>query len=95
MKKKTNADNRSPWPACADCQIAENEAERGNDAPEDKATAVENTTNDPWGEVEPCEELGVRRDEVRRRVQEALARAHERAREASRKSDMPEQPERH
>jgi hypothetical protein len=94
MEQTSAPKHRSPWPACADCQVAENEAERGDDAPEEKATVAENTTNGHWGEIEPSEELGTRREEVRLRVQQALVRAHERAREVSGKCKTPEQPAR-
>jgi hypothetical protein len=81
MEKKPSTDNRSPWPACADCQIGEAErpsiAEADQPAPDD-GTAVDG--DDGWEQLEPSADLGPRRDEVQRQARDAFARARERAR---------------
>jgi hypothetical protein len=81
MNGTNKTDNRSPWPACADCQVGDAEqactAKPDQPAP-DEATAVDG--DDGWEQLELSAELGPRRDEVQRQAREAFARALERAR---------------
>jgi hypothetical protein len=80
MENERNADNRSPWPACADCHIGEEEPSATNaDKPEPRdAAAIDG--EDGWDQLEHMADLGPRRDEVQRQACEAYARAIERAR---------------
>jgi hypothetical protein len=81
MENKPSTDNRSPWPACADCHVGEEEASSDAKADEPGPRADAGVDGaDGWDQLEPCADLGLRRDEVRRLARDAFARALERAR---------------
>jgi hypothetical protein len=80
MSGTNNTDRRSPWPACADCHIGEEEPSAANaDKPGPRVDAGVDG-EDGWEQLELSAELGARRDEVQRQAREAFARAVERAR---------------
>jgi uncharacterized protein (DUF1501 family) len=87
MNTKNEADNRSPWPACADCQIAE---EHGTTS---EAACTVRAEHDVAAEasfdgLEPAAELGPRRDAVRQAAEEAFARAMARANDREKKAEQ-------
>jgi hypothetical protein len=80
MNETNKTDNRSPWPACADCQAGDEEkcSAAGTAQPEPQVDIA--SDEDGWEQLEPSAELGPRREEVERQAREAFARALERAR---------------
>jgi hypothetical protein len=78
MTQNQKADNRSPWPACADCHVGE--VNLPATASADQPTPGEADGDDGWERLDVSADLGPRRDEVQRQAREAFARALERAR---------------
>lgn len=77
MNEKTNQ-NRSPWPACADCQIAADDT-AAPVAVVQPAPKAEHSIDDDWNPFEVCKELEASSDEILRKAKEAYARAVARA----------------
>lgn len=88
MENKRNADNRSPWPACADCQGGTEEHGTTSEA----AACPARAKHDVAGETS-CDglELGPRRDAVRQAAEEAFARAMARAKDREKKAEQAEE----
>ena len=91
MENKRSADNRSPWPACADCQSGTEDHAATSEA----AACTARTERDVVGEssfdgLEPAAELGPRRDAVRQAAEEAFARAIVRARDREKTAEQAE-----
>lgn len=80
MSTANKKESQSPWPACADCQIsaAELETRAGEGQCPVQLLAAE-PAGTKFEDLEPSAELGLRRDEVRRQVEAAFARALARA----------------
>ena len=78
MNEQTNAKGTSPWPACADCQIAADDTPAPASAVQ-PAPKTERRFDDDWNPFEVCRELEARSDDILRKAQEAYARAVERA----------------
>jgi hypothetical protein len=80
MNETNKTDNRSPWPACADCHDGEEQCSATDTA---SPVAAIDPAVDGWEQLEVSRELGPRRDEVERQAREAFARALDRARARS------------
>lgn len=81
MNTTKKTDTWSPWPACADCQVAEDEDRTTPGAREcERRTAHHRAEIDTWKDLDIALELGVDRAEVERRAHEAWERALTRAR---------------
>jgi len=80
MTQNQKTDHRSPWPACADCHMDEQDAASATPGTRSgQGAATDETIDALFGSIEPSEELGPRRETVRQQVREALQRALERA----------------
>ena len=77
MSEQAN-ENRSPWPACADCQITADETPAPGNAVQ-PAPKAERSIDDDWKPFEVCKELEARADDILRKAQEAYAQAKARA----------------
>jgi hypothetical protein len=83
MNETNKTDNRSPWPACADCHDGAEQCAATNTASPATPIAPAVDGKDGWEQLEVSRELGPRRDEVERQAREAFARALDRARARS------------
>ena len=80
MNGTNNTDRRSPWPACVDCHIGQEEPSATNADKPGPRVDTGADGEDGWERLEHMADLGPRRDEVQRQAREAYERAIERAR---------------
>lgn len=81
MERASTSLNRSPWPACADCQVEEPSADEVlGAAPSPQGASAKPYDEALFGSIEPSTALGPLRDTVRQQtlaaLRRALARAH-------------------
>lgn len=71
---------QSPWPACADCQVAVPDDSTSRHGPSTAAT-TEAVRDEGGDDVQPSQDFGPWTAELRRRAADGLARALARVRE--------------